>query len=270
MNDMTDYLSPTERVKTWIEGAVLHVRFNNPARHNALSLDMWDAVPALLAKAEGDDRVRVVVFSGEGTKAFVSGADISQFEDMRAAKEAVKRYEQVAEAALMGIHDFGKPTIACIRGYCLGGGVNVAISCDIRIASSDSVYSIPASRLGLGYRFSALKNLVDLVGPGYAKDIFFTGRRLTAAEAQAIGLVNNVAEPDKLDAMLAEYTTAIATGAPLTIKAGKRVIREILKPQSDVDMELCRRLILDCFESEDYAEGRRAFMEKRKPVFKGK
>ena len=270
MNDMTDYVSSTERVKTWLEGAALHVRFNNPARHNALSMDMWEAVPPLLAKAEADDRVRLVVFSGEGTKAFVSGADISQFEDMRAAKEAVKRYELVAEAALMGIHDFGKPTIAAIRGYCLGGGVNVAISCDIRIASSDSVYSIPATRLGLGYRFSALKNLVDLVGPGYAKDIFFTGRRLTAAEAQAIGLVNNVAEPDKLDAMLAEYTTAISTGAPLTIKAGKRIIREILKPDADVDMDLCRRLILDCFESEDYAEGRRAFMEKRKPVFKGK
>ena len=270
MNDMTDYVSPTERVKAWRDCAVLHVRFNNPARHNALSLDMWEALPPLLDKAEKDERVRLVVFSGEGTKAFISGADISQFEDMRAAKEAVKRYEQVAESALMGIHDFGKPTIAAIRGYCLGGGVNVAISCDIRIASSDSMYSIPATRLGLGYRYSALKNLVDLVGPGYAKDIFFTGRRLTAAEAQAIGLVNNVAEPDKLDAMLAEYITAISTGAPLTIKAGKRIIREILKPDADVDMDLCRRLILDCFESEDYAEGRKAFMEKRKPVFKGK
>ena len=270
MNDMTDYVSPTERVKTWLEGAALHVRFNNPAKHNALSMDMWEAVPLLLAKAETDERVRLVVFSGEGTRSFVSGADISQFEDLRAAKEAVKRYELVAEAALMGIYEFGKPTIAAIRGYCIGGGVNVAISCDIRIATTDSVYSIPATRLGLGYRYSALKNLVDLVGPGYAKDIFFTGRRLTAAEAQAIGLVNNVAEPEALEAMLAEYTTAISTGAPLTIKAGKRIIREILKPDADIDMELCRRLILDCFESEDYAEGRKAFMEKRKPVFKGK
>jgi enoyl-CoA hydratase/carnithine racemase len=269
MNDMT-YPSTTERVKTWLEGAALHIRFNNPARHNALSLDMWEAVPPLLARAEGDDNVRVVVFSGEGGKAFVSGADISQFEDMRAAKEAVKKYEQIAEAALQGIHDFAKPTIACIRGYCIGGGLNVAISCDLRIASSDSQFSIPATRLGLGYRFSAMQNLVNLVGPGVAKDIFFTGRRIKADEALRVGLVNRVADAAELDGVLAEYVDAISTGAPLTIKAGKRIIGEVLKTDTDIDMEMCRGLILDCFESEDYIEGRRAFMEKRKPVFKGK
>jgi enoyl-CoA hydratase len=269
MNDMT-YPSTTERVKTWLDGTVLHIRFNNPAKHNALSMDMWEAVPPLLAKAEKDDGVRLVVFSGEGGKAFVSGADISQFADMRAAKEAVKRYEQVAEAALTGIFEFGKPTLACIRGYCIGGGVNVAISCDMRVASTDSVFAIPASRLGLGYRISAMKNLVQLVGPGFAKDIFFTGRRLDSAEALRIGLVNRVAEPDGLDALLAEYTTAITTGAPLTIKAGKRIMQEVLSLHADFDSELSRRLIMDCFDSDDYAEGRTAFMEKRKPVFKGK
>jgi enoyl-CoA hydratase/carnithine racemase len=269
MNDMT-YPSTTERVKTWLDGQVLHIRFNNPAKHNALSMDMWEAVPPLLARAEKDDNVRMVVFSGEGGKAFISGADISQFEDMRAAKEAVTRYEQMAEAALQGIFEFSKPTVACIQGYCIGGGVNVAISCDMRIASSNSVFSIPASRLGLGYRFSAMKNLVQLVGPGFAKDIFFTGRRLDAAEALRIGLVNRVADVAGLDALLAEYTTAITTGAPLTIKAGKRIMQEVLALDADFDADMCRRLILDCFESEDYAEGRKAFMEKRKPVFKGK
>jgi enoyl-CoA hydratase len=269
MNDMS-YISTTERVKAWLEGSVLHIRFNNPEKHNALSVDMWEALPPLLAKAEKDDNVRMAVLSGEGGKAFISGADISQFQDMRAAREAVKRYEALAEAALQGIYEFAKPTVACIRGYCIGGGVNVAISCDIRVASSDSVFSIPATRLGLGYRYSAMKNLTDLVGPGYAKDIFFTARRLDAAEALRIGLVNRVAEPGALDALLAEYTTAITTGAPLTIKAGKRIIREVLKSGADVDMELARQLILDCFESEDYAEGRTAFMEKRKPAFKGK
>ena len=268
MNDMS-YATPTERVKTWTDGAVLHIRFDNPAKHNALSVEMWQAVPQLLSRAAKDDNVRVVVFSGEGGKAFVSGADISQFEDMRAAKEAVKNYESMAEAALEGIYEFEKPTIARIEGYCIGGGVNVAISCDIRVASTNSTFSVPATRLGLGYRFSAMKNLTDLVGPGYAKDIFFTARRLDAAEALRIGLVNRIAEPEALDALLAEYTSAISTGAPLTIKAGKRIIREVLKADN-ADMELARRLILDCFESEDYIEGRRAFMEKRKPAFRGK
>ena len=264
------YDSGTERVKTWLDAAVLHIRFNNPAKHNALSLDMWEAVPALLGKAAKDDNVRMVVFSGEGGKSFVSGADISQFEDLRAQKEAVKKYEVVAEEALQGIYNFEKPTVAWIKGYCIGGGLNVAISCDLRIASSDSTFSVPATRLGLGYRFSAMKNLTDLVGPGAAKDIFFTARRLDAQEALRIGLVNRVAEADRMDALLEEYAKAITTGAPLTIKAGKRIIREVLKPDAAIDMDMCRRLILACFESEDYAEGRKAFMEKRKPVFKGK
>jgi enoyl-CoA hydratase len=271
MNDMTTYVSPTEKVKAWTDGPILHIRFNNPAKHNALSVDMWEAVPQLLGQAERDDNIRVVVFSGEGGKSFVSGADISQFEDMRAQKEAVKKYELIAEQALEGIYEFSKPTIACITGYCVGGGVNVAISCDLRVASTDSTFFVPATRLGLGYRVSAMRNLTNLVGPGYAKDIFFTGRKLASDEALRIGLVNRIAERDGLDALLKEYTDAIATGAPLTIKAGKRIIREVLKTDGEpVDMEMCRRLILDCFESEDYAEGRKAFMEKRKPVFRGK
>lgn len=264
------YASTTERVQTWLDGRTLHIRFNNPSRHNALSVDMWEAVPALLDIARNDERVRLVVFSGAGEKAFVSGADISQFEDMRAQRDAVAHYEKMAEATLTGILEFAKPTLSCIRGYCIGGGVNVAISCDIRIASDDAVFSIPAARLGLGYRYSAMKNLVDLIGPGAAKDLFFTARRIDAKEAHALGLVSRVCPPDQLDSLLAEYSTAMAENAPLTIMAGKAITREILKPSPELDRELCASLIRGCFESADYTEGRSAFMQKRKPVFTGR
>jgi enoyl-CoA hydratase len=264
------YASPTERVEAWLDGRALHIRFNHPARHNALSLDMWQAVPPLLALAGGDDRVRTVVFSGAGDKAFVSGADISQFEDMRAAREAVARYEQIAEATLTAIQDFAKPTLASIRGWCIGGGVNVAIACDIRIASSDSMFSIPAARLGLGYRYSAMKNLVGLIGPGAAKDLFFTARRIDAAEAKSLGLVTRVAAPAALAALLAEYTEALAENAPLTVMAGKAITREIMKASPAIDTALCAALISGCFESADYLEGRSAFMQKRKPAFTGR
>jgi enoyl-CoA hydratase/carnithine racemase len=263
------YQSPTERVETWLDQTTLHIRFNNVVRHNALSADMWEAVPALLSQAEHDMRVRLVVFSGAGEKAFVSGADISQFEDMRAAKEAVTKYEHMAETALMSIYNFPKPTLACIRGYCIGGGVNVAISCDMRIAASDAVFSVPAAKLGLGYRYSAMKNLVDLIGPGAAKDLFFTARRLDANEALRLGLVSRVCETEKLPELLAEYTSALAANAPITIAAAKAITKEILKPTPELDMALCQQLIRNCFDSADYAEGRKAFMEKRKPVFKG-
>jgi enoyl-CoA hydratase len=264
------YLSPTERVMVRLEGGALHIVFNNPARHNALSVDMWGALPPLLAQAAGDERVRIVVFSGAGEKAFVSGADISQFEDQRAAKEAVQHYEALAEEALTSIYVSPKPTLACIRGWCIGGGVNVAISCDIRIAASDGVFAIPAARLGLGYRYSALKNLVDLIGVGAAKDLFYTARRIDAAEAQRLGLVSRTCPVGELPALLAEYTGSIGENAPLTLYAAKEIVREMLKPSPDLDAARCRELIRRCFESEDYAEGRRAFMEKRKPQFKGR
>ena len=270
MSKTAAYTSSTERVQTWVDERTLHIRFNNPARHNALSVDMWEALPALLAQAEQDDQIRLVVFSGAGEKAFVSGADISQFEDMRAAREAVARYEAMAETALMAIYNCAVPTLSCIRGFCIGGGVNVAISCDIRIASTDSVFSVPAARLGLGYRYSAMKNLVDLIGPGAAKDLFYTARKIDAAEAQSLGLVTRICPPEALPKLLSEYTQALADNAPLTVRAAKTITAQILKPSPELDFALCQQLIQGCFASDDYAEGRKAFMEKRKPVFKGK
>lgn len=263
------YASPTPQVNSWLEGTTLTIEFNNPARHNALSVDMWEAVPALLTPAQTDPRVRLVVFQGAGEKAFVSGADISQFEDMRAAREAVTRYEAMAETALMSIYNFPKPTLACIKGYCIGGGVNVAISCDMRIATEDAVFSVPAARLGLGYRYSAMKNLVDLIGPGAAKDLFFTARRISGVEALRLGLVGRICPTAELPKLLAEYTGALAQNAPLTIQAAKAITREILKASPEADLAKCQQLIRGCFDSADYAEGRTAFMQKRPPVFIG-
>ena len=262
------YNSATDRVQVRLEGAALHIVFNNPAKHNALSLDMWGAVPLLLKQAQADEQVRLVVFSGAGDKAFVSGADISQFADQRAARQAVLRYEALAEEALLAIYQCAKPTLASIQGYCIGGGVNVAIACDIRIAHSQAVFAIPAARLGLGYRYSALKNLVDLVGVGAAKDLFLTARRIDANEALRMGLVSRVA--DDLAALQAEYVQAIGDNAPLTIRAAKVIIDQIVQPAPTLDQALCTQLIQDCFQSADYTEGRTAFMEKRKPVFKGR
>jgi enoyl-CoA hydratase/carnithine racemase len=258
----------TERIIAKKDGAVGWLIFNNPQRRNAVSVDMWEAIPQVLERYDADAEVRVVVLAGAGDKAFVSGADISQFENQRSSQEAVQRYEEIAEAAQARLQTLDKPVLAMIRGYCLGAGVNIANVCDLRIAGDDARFGIPAAKMGLGYRASSMKNLVDTVGAPYAREIMLTGRQYSAAEAKAMGLVHHVAPVAELESFTREYCGQIAANAPLTMRAAKRIIREILKSQYDA--ALCKSWVKECFESEDYAEGRRAFMEKRKAVFRGK
>ena len=252
------------------DGAIGRLIFNNPARHNAVSLDMWQAVAAIIDDFEHDPAIRVIVVSGAGGKAFVSGADISEFKERRASEEAAAAYSKISEGARTRLQETEKPTIAMIRGYCIGGGVGTALACDMRIAAEGSKFGIPAAKLGLGYAYDGIKRLVDLVGPAYAREIFYTARQFTAEEALGMGLINRVVPPDQLETYVDDYCKMIAGNAPLTVHSAKISVREALKPESERDLDLCKRLVDACFASADYAEGRTAFMEKRRPVFEGR
>jgi enoyl-CoA hydratase len=212
-------ISPSERMIAEKDGAIGWMIFNNPERRNALSLDMWQAMPVILDEFERDPAIRVVVLKGAGDKAFVSGADISQFEKQRSSAESIAQYDKIAEAANAKLQECRKPVIAMIRGFCIGGGVGVALQCDLRIAADSSRFGVPAARLGLGYRWAGVKKLVDLVGPSFAKEIFFTARHFSAAEALTMGLINRAVPEAELESYVRSYCAMIAENAPLTMEA---------------------------------------------------
>jgi enoyl-CoA hydratase/carnithine racemase len=243
--------------------------FNNPEKRNAVSYVMWKAAEQILADFAGDPEIRVVVVTGAGGKAFVSGADVSKFDDERSEVEAVQRYNAATEAIYSGLHHFPKPTIAKIRGFCIGGGLGLAVSCDLRIASDNSRFALPAGKLGLGYGFAPLTRLAEAVGIPFAKEIFFTARQFTAHEAEVMGLANRILPEGEIDAYVADYAAAIASNAPLTIGTAKYVFQQIVKDPGERDLEGCAERVRRCFGSRDYGEGRLAFMEKRKPAFTG-
>jgi len=262
-------MNTNNKIVSSMDGAVGTLTFNNPERHNALSLDMWRAAAATLEDFAGNPAVRVVVLTGAGTKAFVSGADISKFENERASAEAVTAYNAAADKLQQLLLQFDKPTIAFIRGYCVGGGVNIAVGCDLRICNENSRFAVPAARLGVGYGYSAIGALMNLIGPQFVQEMLFTARQFDAAQALQMGLVNRVVPETEIEVFVRELAGTIATNAPLTIRAAKRTVRELLKESSQRDLDACELLVKQCFESADYQEGRRAFMEKRKPVFTG-
>lgn len=262
-------MSSTDKMIARKEGHVAHLIFNNPERHNAVSLEMWQAIVDILADFAKDKDVRVVVLSGAGEKAFVSGADISKFENERSNEKAIAHYNEVVDQASKAIENFPKPTIAMIRGYCVGGGLGIALGCDLRICADDARFALPAAKLGVGYGFSGIKRFVDTVGPSFTKEFFFTARQFDAAEALAMGLANRVLPVAELEAYVKNYAAVIAANAPLTIEGSKFIVGEVMKDPSARDLKGCQEAVDRCFKSADYKEGRKAFMEKRKPAFTG-
>jgi enoyl-CoA hydratase/carnithine racemase len=246
------------------------ITFNNPDKRNAMSLDMWDGLGQALIELRDDADVRVVILTGAGDKAFVSGADISQFEKTRHNAQASEEYSKRSDAQRTLLANYPKPTIACIRGFCLGGGMQLAMLADIRIASENSQFGIPAAKLGIAYGYDGLNHLVSLVGPSWARLLLYTGMRIDSAEALRIGLVDRVVGDAELWNATAEIARTISGNAPLAIKAAKITIAQTLKDESQRDMDAIKAIGTACMDSEDFREGRQAFMEKRKPRFKGR
>ena len=258
-----------EKMLSRTQDSVGYIIFNNPEKHNAVSIEMWDALEKFLNQFREDSNIRVVVLEGAGGKSFVSGADISKFDKERSSKEAVLSYNKRTQKVYELLETFPKPTIAMIDGYCIGGGLNLAVCCDIRICSEKSKFAMPAAKLSLGYPFSSIKRLFDVMGPGMAKHFMFTAEKISASEALACGLVQKLVSEENIETYVRDYALTISHNAPLTIKAMKQIGIEILKNPDERDLLLCEQLASACFDSEDYKEGRKAFMEKRKPNFRG-
>ena len=246
------------------------VTFNQPEKLNAMSVEMWAGLGEILDEFREDSSLRVVILTGAGGKAFVSGADISQFEKQRASSDAQREYDRLTGGGRMKLASFPKPVIARIHGFCLGGGLAIAMQADLRIATVNSQFGIPAARLGVAYNLDSVRKLVWLVGPAHASMILYAGRRIDSAEAERIGLINKAVPDAELDDVVMDLAGTIANNAPLSIAASKLFIDQVMKDPSARDMEAIRKAMTTCIDSADYREGRTAFMEKRSPRFQGR
>jgi len=259
----------TDKILSEVKDGIGWIVYNNPDRKNAISLAMAEKVTEVITDHSENSDVRVVVIRGEGGQSFVAGQDISEFEKLRSTSEGIALYDKITDAMYDGIHQCPKPVIAMIEGYCLGGGVALACACDIRICSENSIFAIPASRLGIGFSPIFTRWVVETVGGPMTKEILFTARRYGANEALRIGLVNRVTSVDELCDSVTECAKIIGQNAPLSICASKNIINTVLNSGGESDQGAMQELIDVCSNSEDYNEGRRAFMEKRTPNFKG-
>ena len=251
-------------------GGVGWIVFDQPAKRNAINDAMWRGIAPAMKAFDADPQVRCVAFRGAGTEAFSAGADISEFDKIRAKESAVAEYDGLLDQVLHAIQDSRKPSVAMIHGFCMGGGLEIALACDLRYCGEGAQFAIPAARLGLAYNVEGHKRLLETVGPARAKEIMFLGRRYGAAEALAMGLVNRVLPDGELEAFVSQTTTTLSENAPLAIANSKTIIEEYLKSEGEADQAVMAASMKRCTESADYKEGRRAFMEKRRPRFEGK